>query len=326
VPPAAPSVLVIAQPHDTTADLVIEALDSRGADVVRFDTAAFPMSAQLAARPADHDRPGWLTIQGKRVDLGGVRSVYRRRPARFSFPEGMSGPERRFADAESMLGLGGVLAAQPWRWIDSPSVVADASYKPRQLQVAAACGLRVPRSLITNDPEQVRAFAAEVGPGGLVYKALHAAPVAEENDVKLVYTSRMTEADLDRLDDGGLRVCPHLVQEWIDKAFDVRLTVVGEHCFPVAVHARTEQARVDWRSGYDDLTYRRCDLPADVRSGALAYLRRFGLTFGAFDFSVDASGRFWFLECNPAAEWGWLVDETDAPIADAIADELLATA
>ncbi len=67
-------------------------------------------------------------------------------------------------------------------------MVADASHKPRQLQVAAACGLRVPRSLITNDPEQVRAFAAEVGPGGLVYKALNAGPVAEKNEVKPVYT------------------------------------------------------------------------------------------------------------------------------------------
>jgi hypothetical protein len=33
--------------------------------------------------------------------------------------------------------------------------------------------------------EQVRAFATDVGLGGLVYKTLHARPVAEENEVAM---------------------------------------------------------------------------------------------------------------------------------------------
>ena len=253
---SAPTVLVIAQDEDATADLVVETLQARGAGVTGFDTVDFPMSVALTAWPADPEQPGWLTVRGQRVDLGAVRSVYRRSPARFGFPEGMSGPERQFANKESTFGLGGVLAAQPWRWLDAPSAVADASYKPRQLRVAAACGLHVPRSLITNDPDQVLAFAAEVGPGGLVYKTLHGGLVTEDSSVKIVYTSRLTGADLDRLcGEGGVRLCPHLIQAWVDKAFDVRLTAVGEQCFAVAVRAGTARARVDWRSGYDDLTY-----------------------------------------------------------------------
>jgi D-alanine-D-alanine ligase-like ATP-grasp enzyme len=48
----------------------------------------------------------------------------------------------------------------------------------------------------------------------------------------------------------------------------------------------------------------------------VAYLRAFGLIFGAFDFSVTPDGRWWFLECNPAGQWGWLTEETGLPIAD----------
>ncbi|MGI9001101.1 MAG: hypothetical protein ACR2GH_05490 [Pseudonocardia sp.] len=66
--------------------------------------------------------------------------------------------------------------------------------------------------------------------------------------------------------------------------------------------------------------------PAPVRHGVVAYLRTFGLTFGAFDFSVTPDGRWWFLECNPAGQWGWLADETGLPIAEAIADELVRAA
>lgn len=177
--------------------------------------------------------------------------MYRSHPARFRFPEGMSGPERRFAMLASVYGLGGVFAAQPWRWLDHPSAVADASYKPHQLKVATECGLNVPPSLVTNIGAEARKFAAEVG-GDLVYKSLSTGVVAEQ----------------------------------------------------------------------DELSYQICSTPDEVRSGVVAYLRRFALTFGAFDFSVTADGHWWFLECNPGGRWSWISEETGQPIAEAIADEL----
>jgi hypothetical protein len=236
-------VLVIAQAEDGTADLVIDALRARGADVARIDTADFPSAFSLAATPDRTDSPGWFRVPGRRIDLERVCSVYRRHPARFVFPEGMSAPERRFATLESVSGLGGVLSAQPWRWIDHPGAVADASYKPRQLRVAAQCGLSVPRSLVTNVGARAREFAAEV----------------------------------------------------------------------------------DWRARYDELRYEVCETPGEVRCGVRAYLREFKLVFGAFDFSVTPDGRWWFLECNPAGQWGWIAEQTGLPIAEAIADELVGT-
>lgn len=140
------TVLVIAQAQDATADLVIDALLACEVDVARIDIADFPGSLSLAATPERIDSPGWLSSRGRRIDLSSVHSVYRRQPAQFTFPAGMSAPERRFATMECTYGLGGVLSAQPWRWIDHPAVVADACYKPRQLRVAARCGLNVPRS------------------------------------------------------------------------------------------------------------------------------------------------------------------------------------
>ncbi|KUO10863.1 hypothetical protein [Streptomyces sp. DSM 15324] len=57
--------------------------------------------------------------------------------------------------------------------------------------------------------------------------------------------------------------------------------------------------------------------------GALArFLADFGLSFGAFDFAVTASGAWWFLECNPNGQWAWLEDAAGLPITHAIADLL----
>jgi ATP-grasp ribosomal peptide maturase len=315
-------VLVLAQAQDGTADLVVDALRARGAALARIDTADFPGSLSLAARPERVDSPGWLCTRDRRIDLASVSSVYRRQPAQFVFPAGMSAPEQRFATLESTYGLGGVLCAQSWQWLDHPAVVADAGYKPRQLRVAAQCGLRVPRSLVTNVGAQARKFAAEVGEG-IVYKSLAPGVVTERDEVRIIYTSRVTVGDLD---DGAIGLCCHLFQEWIPKAFDVRLTVVGDRFFAVAIHADSPNAQVDWRCRYEDLRYEVCETPDEVRCGVVAYLRAFGLTFGAFDFSVTPDGRWWFLECNPAGQWGWLAEKTRLPIAEAIADELVRAA
>jgi hypothetical protein len=141
--------------------------------------------------------------------------------------------------------------------------------------------------------------------------------------VRIIDTSRLTADDLD---DSAIGLCCHLFQEWIPKAFDVRLTVVGSRCFAVAVHAGSPEVEVDWRARYDDLRYEVCHTPAEVRCGVLSYLREFGLVFGAFDFSVTPDGRWWFLECNPAGQWGWIAEEIGLPIAEAIADELVGAA
>ena len=87
-------VLVLAQAQDETANLVVDALLARGADVARIDTADFPGSLSLAATPERIDSPGWLRSHGRRIDLASVSSVYRRHPAHFIFPSGMSDPER----------------------------------------------------------------------------------------------------------------------------------------------------------------------------------------------------------------------------------------
>ncbi|HEY1353502.1 MAG TPA: hypothetical protein VGF67_28160 [Ktedonobacteraceae bacterium] len=43
-------------------------------------------------------------------------------------------------------------------WVNHPEKIVSADYKPWQLQVASACGLMVPASLLTNSPAAAREF------------------------------------------------------------------------------------------------------------------------------------------------------------------------
>lgn len=311
-------VLIVSSGGDWSAEQVAKQLDARGACYSWLDPADFPQRVRLTATLGDGWR-GRVETPGGSFTWQEVSAVFYRRPSDFDMPSGMSDPERRFARAQARVGLGGVLASLPVKWINHPSALADCEYKPHQLDLARAMGLRVPATVVTNVPDDVRRFVAEVG--DVIVKPLAEPIVAEAGTQQVVWTRRVGAPELSDL--GGVELTTHLFQEWVPKAYDVRLTVIGRREFAVAIHAHTEQTRVDWRCDYDALTYEVLECPADLASKSRAFLSAAGLSYGAFDFVAAAdTEEFVFLECNGAGQWGWLAEECGLPIAGAIADEL----
>jgi len=141
----------------------------------------------------------------------------------------------------------------------------------------------------------VREFAARHG--DVIVKPLAEPIVEEAGSYTAVWTRKIVQADLDDL--AGVSATAHLFQQWVPKAYEVRLTVVSDKLFPVAIRAGSDQARVDWRSDYDALTYQVIDCPAEVRQHVSGFCQAFALTYAAFDFVVvrnataPASGVDW---------------------------------
>ena len=67
------------------------------------------------------------------------------------------------------MGLWGILRALPALWVNHPDAIREASYKPRQLSVAQMLGLEIPRTLLSNDPDQFKQFYQECH-GKVIYK------------------------------------------------------------------------------------------------------------------------------------------------------------
>ncbi|MEZ7006831.1 ATP-grasp ribosomal peptide maturase [Streptomyces sp. AD55] len=313
-------VLIIAAADDWPTDRVVVELEHRGVEVFRMDTAHFPQRLTLAGR-IDQGR-GWtgeLTTDHRMVELSRVGAVYYRAPGAFRFPAGISGPEERFAAAQARAGLGGVLSALDCRWVNHPTHMARAEYKPVQLAAARECGLRIPPTLITNHPDDVRAFAIQHD-GAIVCKPVASPVLIEDGQLKSLYTQRLTRADLDDL--RGIDTTAHLFQAWVDKAYEVRLTVIGRRMLAAAIHAGSKAAHEDWRSDYGALTYTTTAVPEPVAEGMRRLMERLHLRYGAADFVVDPQGRWTFLEVNPCGQWDWMQGATGLPIVETIADEL----
>lgn len=313
---AASTVLVLTEATDTTADLVVKELADCGASVMRVDTADFPLSLQVSAR-FDGTWRGEIRSTDRAVDLGDIRSVYVRRPTMFMFPESMTDAEQRFAGREARRGIGGLLMSLSCSWVNHPSRAADAEYKPFQLQVAAACGLSVPRTVITNAPEHAAEHSAYLG-SLAVYKALASATVADGGRVAFIPTTEVATSDM-----ADLRVAltAHQFQERVPKVRDVRATVVGRQVFAANILS-PDGGMIDWRTNYSALRYSPVSLPGKVEASLLALLDRLGLAFAAADFVVTADGQHHFVDLNPSGQWGWIQEATGLPIAAALAAHL----
>ena len=313
------TVLILARDIEPQVDRVVDELARRSVPVFRTDLAAFPTSLTLDARLSANGWEGTLTNAHRQVKLSEIRSVWYRHPSHFLFPEGLSRPERRHAAAEARCGVGGVLSGLDALWVNRPSREADA-VKPRQLAVARRCGLTVPDTIVTNDPDAVRAFASQI-PGPVAGKNLSAAVIAEAGGVHAAYTRRLDPADMADL--RGVQTTAHLFQEFMEpKAFEARVTVVGDRVFAAAIHAHSATAARDYRADYANVTYSRVTPPDDVTDGMLAFMDVFGLSFGCFDFAITPGGEWVMFECNPFGQYGWIEDELGFPITTALVDLL----
>lgn len=299
------------------ADLVVLAAARRGVPLYRYNTEDYPSTIGLSFDPLHGDR-ATLTTEDEDVALGRVRGIWLRRPR---WPE--IGPEvtdpldRLFARQEAVAAMGGVWRILADKCVSPPDAMQAARWKVPQLKVAAALGLPVPATLVTSDPVTARAFVAA---GPTVLKAVAQARVQTDVEERV---GRTVEID-GTFDADAIRPAPVLLQRLVTKVADIRITAIGQRLFPVRITV-PDGAPIDFReTDPERCNFDVIDLPDGVSARLHRYLQHWPLRFGAIDLAEDRDGKLWFLECNPAGQWGWLEQPTGLDISSAVLDLLLA--
>ncbi|QWF85801.1 MvdC/MvdD family ATP grasp protein [Amycolatopsis sp. CA-230715] len=311
------TVLVLARDLDPTADRLVGVLGVRGVDVFRVNTAWFPTKMQVNARIRCTNWCGTVTTPRGRLDLGDVDAVWYRSPETYRMPETLSSAEAQHAHVEAKYGLGGVLSSLPVPWCNHPARIADAAYKPVQLARAARCGLVVPDTLITNQAEAVREFAAD---GPMVSKLVGGMALDEDGVRKNVYTRPVGTNELSDL--RGVEHTAHLFQRWVPKDKEARVIVIGDIITAAAITAGSPEAYIDYRTDYASLSYELVTPPSAVADGIRKLMKEFDLVYGAFDFVITPSGSWCMLELNPAGQYHFVEQATNAPLTEQLADLL----
>jgi glutathione synthase/RimK-type ligase-like ATP-grasp enzyme len=189
--------------------------------------------------------------------------------------------------------------------------------------VARALGLDTPRTLTTNDPDDVRRFARSCE-GGMITKMLSSFAIHENGKELVVFTNPVKPEELTDL--SGLSLCPATFQELLPKSLEIRATVVGERVMSAAIDSQVSaRATHDWRR--DGLRmiedWQPYQLPREIEEKLLRLMDQFSLNYGALDIILTPDGRHVFIELNPSGEFFWLEQAPGLPISEAIADLLL---
>ncbi|MGH6967142.1 MAG: hypothetical protein ACREE0_21875, partial [Phenylobacterium sp.] len=295
-------IVLVTNRRDLTTDYIVRELEARSLSYVRLNTEALG-SAEIVLRP-DRPQDDLLEIEGQALKLDEVTAAYFRRPEAPQAAEGVGPPATQaYCAAEWAALLKTLVGRFDGLWFNDPSAIVRAEDKPRQLLAAGRLGFRVPATVITNRPDVARPFLAVPG---RIAKPLRQALIESPDGGQVMFTTRLDTAGLGS--DAGIAAAPVILQQEITKACDLRVTVVGDRLFCVAIGSQAhDETQVDWRRGVrPDLLHESTTLPAEIAKACLDLTRDLGLRFGAIDLVRTPEGEHWFLEINPNGQWAWI--------------------
>ncbi|MEL6458532.1 MAG: MvdD family ATP-grasp ribosomal peptide maturase [Cyanobacteria bacterium J06621_15] len=320
------SILIITHSQDNESiPLVIAAIKAKGEKVFRFDTDTFPTQTRLDIAYSNGSQNIIITNEQQKLNLKEVSAVwYRRIAIGAMIPHSMDKQLRQASIQESRTTIAGMIASIKGFHLDKVVNIRLAENKQLQLQVAEEIGLKIPRTLITNNPETVKQFAEECQQG-IITKMLSSFAIYDNfGKEKVVFTNPVTLEDINNLD--GLNLCPMTFQEKVSKALELRTIIVGQNVFTAAVDSQAlQKSRYDWRKEGLALinAWQHHDLPKSIEKKLLKLMAYFSLNYGAIDIILTPDGEYVFLEVNPVGEFFWLEHCPGLPISQAIAELLI---
>lgn len=303
------TVLILTSEEDVTADMVVAELHTAGTPFVRLDPADVPDKVVLSAHYAHGDFEGHLSVNGHLLSTGGLRAVWVRRPGE---PAAHAAHPSPWLTAETRQALFGMLFSASPRWMNHPRNAERARLKPWQLRIAHRSGFAVPPTVFTTVPRLARQFAEEHG--DVVVKSASGPPPGEPG---LALPTSLIGRDVDF---SAVAAGPALLQRYVPKSADIRLTCVGARLF--AARKTAGPGQIDGRYGDTEHAWQAVPVPERIGRSVREYAALAGLSYAAFDFAEDEDGIWWFLECNQSGQFGFVELETGLPIAAAVASWL----
>ncbi|MBL8412838.1 MAG: hypothetical protein JNM42_00170 [Propionivibrio sp.] len=314
-------ILIIAKHNEPTAILINELLQQQKQNSVLVDLECFPAHDTLAFRHSAKHGSSVVYNQAKgcAIPLEKISSIFWWRPelpkASPDLTDVALVTHIEEASAEVVYGIFDDLDCLHFPC--SRHTMRRAKLKLPQLTLAAKLGFHIPETLVTNDPEAFLDFfnAAQTR---VITKPAVALPNPIFREVVFGYANLVQPRDLLYFQD--VRLCPFIAQHYVEKKVEIRVTVVGPDVFAAEIHSQsTNRTKTDWRH-YDDgnTPHFVHQLPEEIEQLCRKLVVAMGLLYGAIDLILTPAGDYFFLEINPAGQFGWIEGMTGLPISQRI--------
>lgn len=298
-------ILIVAPENDNHAAPLKWALQQAGFNVACWAGLGWPEGRQAALSFAASNS---MQLGSHILEPGDV--VWVRRPDPPKLHPHTAPEDHKFAVAEYRWFFHSVmylLETLPVRCINKYSASRFINNKSVQLLLAKNCGMQVPATLMTNSAEAVHSYFRHA-PSRTICKAFfpHIWRKQAKDSVAVTETFELTERMLP--EDEVLTYAPAIYQEMVVKEFDVRMVVLGSAVYSYSL--RNPTGAIDWRqdAGQGLVQVEPIETPPEIEQSVVAFAARSQIAYGSFDFAVDSSGQWWFLEVNEGGQFLWLDD------------------
>ncbi len=306
-----PSVLILTRHRDFHAYAIRFELAHRDIDCFIAETDTLAENGNLSwSACSDISLASLNDIDGRTICLQDIDLIWwRRLNAPPQIPDYVPEDARELVANDCRGALVGMFLTRfNGTWISHPEANRVAENKLVQLDAARAVGLRTPDTLVSQNPEAVRAFC-ERHDFKVIAKAVVGSPRAP------AMTGRVTPELL--ADERAVRLCPAIYQELIPGTRHLRVCCFGEDVYA----ALLETERLDWRYPLD-ATARPADIDVDLSSMLRSVLGKLSIRMGIFDLKLTPAGEPVWLEVNPQGQFLFLEGMCGMPLTQRFSDFL----
>lgn len=233
-------------------------------------------------------------------------AIYYRKPIAENLNGVFQEKYHRFAHSESFSLIDGIMESFKGTCLSRPSILRKANNKILQLSLASEIGFSLPKSIITNSHDRIKKIQEEE----LIVKPLSVGTVDHEGTREYVQTNLVDSS----IDASLLKFCPSYFQQYIEKDYELRVTVIGNDFHTVRIDSKN---KIDWRKANNEVSYSLTDLPDVVSQQCITFMNSMSINFGCFDFMVKDE-ELYFLEMNANGQWAWLDEITQFGISKSL--------
>jgi hypothetical protein len=316
--------LIVSNKTDLATDYLILRLHERKIPFLRINTEDYLSSWEVSYLIERNSCDVTITKSGKEpLSISAFTGAYIRQPKMPNL--NIIDTDKEFAERE----VGETLKSL-WRsiddniWLNAPHRILRASNKPEQLNIARSMGFNIPDTYIGTNHDEIKNFYGKCC-GEMISKAVKHGFNFDGNSARIAATQVIDDTTLASLKEYAQ--IPMIFQKQIDKKYDIRVTVVGESVFAIAIESQShEQTIVDWRLSdcYKiPLKQYSIPLPERIKNLCVEITHKFNLKYSAIDLILGKDGVYYFLELNPNGQWAWIEQLSIHKIRDSIIDTLL---
>ena len=195
--------------------------------------------------------------------------------------------------------------------------------KLSNLTIAGQIGFKIPQTIVTSSKERLKQFTE--GKKKIITKPVSNIPTFKYKNESWCNrgNSIVKQSDIDNLNN---LFYPLLVQEYIDKEFEIRVFFFDEIIFAMAIFSQNDSGtNVDYRN-YNYSKPNRVvpiQLSATTNLNIRSLIRELNVFSGSIDLIQHPSGQIYFLEINYFGQFDWLSHNCNYYIEQQIAEYIL---